>query len=278
MKKVFLILILCGCFMQATVQSFGELPGKKQNVPLICGHRGGFYDNFPEDSLSAFNFTLTNCAPSVVAVELDIRKSSDGTLFIMHDRTVERTTNGHGDIAELSDSYLTSLFLRKANGELTNERIPTFNALLLYAQAKNIILMLDIRADVWSQVMAMLVQKNLIMKSIVLTFNPSDAQKVRELSKDITISYLIENEKEWEVIKGLAIPADHWIAYVTEKTSEDLLAKLKNSQVRIMTDVSEHARQQGQPLSAEAYLGLVKRKMVDVLITDFPVDVCKKLQ
>jgi hypothetical protein len=97
------------------------------------------------------------------------------------------------------------------------------------------------------------------------------------LSKDITISYLIVNEKEWEAVKGIEIIADHWIAYITEKTSEYLLTKLKNSQVRIMTDVNEHARQQEQPLSAEAYLDLVKRKMVDVLITDFPVDVCKKL-
>src|SRR4051812_12494742 len=76
---------------------------------LICGHRGGFYPLLPENSMAAFEFTANRYNPSRVVVEFDIRKSKDGTLFIMHDETVDRTTNGTGKTSELSDAYLETL-------------------------------------------------------------------------------------------------------------------------------------------------------------------------
>ncbi len=53
----------------------------------------------PENSLEA----LDRCvALGVDMVEIDIRRTADGALVVMHDATVDRTTNGHGRVSELS--------------------------------------------------------------------------------------------------------------------------------------------------------------------------------
>ena len=50
----------------------------------------------------------------------------------MHDETGDRTANGTGKIDQLEDAHLSSLFLKKENGQLTHERIPTFNDVLTF--------------------------------------------------------------------------------------------------------------------------------------------------
>ncbi|MGF2089668.1 BppU family phage baseplate upper protein [Enterococcus casseliflavus] len=72
----------------------------------VVGHRGmgGLY---PEGTIPAFrNSILRGHADSI---EFDIRSSVDDELYILHDTTVDRTTNGTGSIASLTSTYLNSL-------------------------------------------------------------------------------------------------------------------------------------------------------------------------
>ena len=251
---------------------------KNRALPLICGHRGGFYENYPENSLAAINHTVQNCHTSQVIIEFDLRKSKDGTLFIMHDESVDRTTSGQGLISELPDSHLKTLFLRNANGKLTDEKIPTFDDLLDYSQAKKIILMLDIKADIWNEAIDKLVKRNLTHKSIVLTFQPLDAKKVYDLSHDVRISCLVRNENDWQAIKELSIPAKNLIGYIGESTPQHLIIQLKNNLSMIMADVSESAMSNVNILTNEYYFEFIKKRKIDILITDYPVDVSKRLR
>jgi len=82
---------------------------------LVVGHRGGFDASLPENSLAMFDFTFQNACQQPVAVEFDIRESASGSLYLMHDSTVDRTTNGSGKINLLTDSYLKTLFLKDRN-------------------------------------------------------------------------------------------------------------------------------------------------------------------
>ena len=244
----------------------------KYNVPLICGHRGGFYDSLPENSLSAIRRTYSNSLAPVM-VEFDLRKSIDGTLFLMHDETVNRTTNGQGKISELTDAYLKSLVLRNAIGELTSDSIPTFNALLTYASGKDLFLMLDIKADVWKEAVALLKDYKAVDRSIVLTFDATDTKRVYGISPDVLISCLIRNESDWEEIERLSIPNKKLVAYVNDKMSENVRQRLKSLGVPTMMDVSEHTRNGGKPLGGESYRSLLAKMKSGILITDFPVDV-----
>jgi glycerophosphoryl diester phosphodiesterase len=73
--------------------------------PRVWAHRGG-------GRLAPEN-TLAGIAQAVMAgcrgIEFDVMLSGDGTPVLIHDETVDRTTNGHGRVAELSDDELSRL-------------------------------------------------------------------------------------------------------------------------------------------------------------------------
>ncbi len=62
----------------------------------ICAHRGA-RDTYPENTLPAFREAVRL---GVQMVEFDVRMTKDGHLVILHDETVDRTTDGHGPVAE----------------------------------------------------------------------------------------------------------------------------------------------------------------------------------
>ena len=68
-------------------------------------HRGGF-QLAPENTLAAFRNALTF---PIDAIELDVHMSRDGHLVVFHDYTVEKRTNGKGNLLDLDFAYLRSL-------------------------------------------------------------------------------------------------------------------------------------------------------------------------
>ena len=86
--------------------------------PIIFAHRGAS-TYAPENTLASFRLALSQGAD---AVELDVRLSADGQVVVMHDPIVDRTTNGHGRVAQLTLTELRSLdagsfFSEKYRGE-----------------------------------------------------------------------------------------------------------------------------------------------------------------
>ena len=72
---------------------------------LVIAHRGG-KGLAPENTLVAFT---RSAALGVDVLEMDLRQSSDGALIVLHDRRVDRTTNGHGAADSLSLAQLKQL-------------------------------------------------------------------------------------------------------------------------------------------------------------------------
>jgi glycerophosphoryl diester phosphodiesterase len=92
------------------------------NRPIIFAHRGASA-NAPENTLAAFDLALRHEAD---AIELDAKLSIDGQVVVIHDQTVERTTDGQGDVRLMSLAALKELdagsFFDVA---FRGERIPT---------------------------------------------------------------------------------------------------------------------------------------------------------
>jgi len=74
-------------------------------VPRVVGHRGAA-GLAPENTLRGFERAV---AVGVDAVEFDVRASADGTPVVVHDRTVDRTTDGTGRVDELTVDELRAL-------------------------------------------------------------------------------------------------------------------------------------------------------------------------
>lgn len=79
----------------------------------IVAHRGAA-GLWPENSLLAFNGAL---AAGYRVFEIDVQGTRDGDLVVIHDLTVDRTSNGKGSVRELSTAELGSLSLRGTGGE-----------------------------------------------------------------------------------------------------------------------------------------------------------------
>jgi glycerophosphoryl diester phosphodiesterase len=122
---------------------------------LVVAHRAchapapsrGMAEALPENSLAA----LDRCvALGVDMVEIDIRRTADGALVLMHDPTVDRTTNGHGRVSEMSLRQVQALRLTSAHGQPL-EAPPTLEEFLARAQGR-ILINLDVKEPIAEQV------------------------------------------------------------------------------------------------------------------------------
>jgi glycerophosphoryl diester phosphodiesterase len=123
---------------------------------LVIAHRGCWKNNAPENSLGAFRACV---AMGVDVVELDVRRTADGVLVVMHDATVDRTTNARGRVADMTAAQIAALRLREGSGgrdaPLTHESPPTFEAAMLALRGR-ILVNLDAKADVYADAFAVL--------------------------------------------------------------------------------------------------------------------------
>ncbi|GAA3986746.1 glycerophosphodiester phosphodiesterase family protein [Mucilaginibacter dorajii] len=99
---------------------------------LVAAHRGD-WRNEPENSLRGYQLAINM---GVDIIEVDLNKTSDGVIVIMHDGTIDRTTNGKGKPSDYTLAELKKFHLRNGLGIVTNNTIPTLEEVMLLAKGK----------------------------------------------------------------------------------------------------------------------------------------------
>ena len=95
--------------------------------PYVLAHRGAS-GYAPENTFAAFDRAIEMGAPGA---ETDVRATADGVLVLLHDRTLDRTTDGHGPVAELELAGVQALDAGSwLDPRFAGERIPTADAFL----------------------------------------------------------------------------------------------------------------------------------------------------
>lgn len=97
----------------------------------VVAHRGGVSLGPPENTLPAISRAISVGAD---LIEVDIRETADGHLILMHDRTVDRTTNGSGAVDQLSFAEVRALLIEHSGDEKI--RIPTLGEALALMKGK----------------------------------------------------------------------------------------------------------------------------------------------
>ena len=111
--------------------------GEPRHV-LVIGHRGNPADT-PENTLASIASAF---ALGCDLVEVDVRLTRDGVPVIMHDETVDRTTNGTGNVADLTLAELKALDAGSwKDARFAGERIPTLAEALRAARGKGMLLL-----------------------------------------------------------------------------------------------------------------------------------------
>lgn len=125
MKQLLTLLLLAGSVMayaqRPVDRIIKEFKNPKGKVVLVAAHRGD-WRNAPENSILAIRYAI---AMGVDIVEIDVQKTSDGQLVLMHDGTIDRTTTGKGRVEDHTLAELKALYLRNGAGVATTYRIPT---------------------------------------------------------------------------------------------------------------------------------------------------------
>jgi glycerophosphoryl diester phosphodiesterase len=152
---------------------------------LRVGHRGArAYE--PENTLRSFKKALEI---GVNAIELDVRRTKDNRLVVIHDADVKRTTNGKGLVSELTLNEIKEFSTAKG------EKIPTLNEALNFLNSKVKILIELKEEGVEKQVLATIREKGLQKKIIIVSFLENVLRKVKESEKKVETGFIYVKHK-----------------------------------------------------------------------------------
>ncbi|MBR6047272.1 MAG: glycerophosphodiester phosphodiesterase family protein [Bacteroidaceae bacterium] len=152
MKKMLLLVVLT--IISLTVLAEDRAEKLRENLfhnpkyVTVVAHRGD-WRNHPENSLPAFQSCIEM---GVDMIEIDLQRTKDGELILMHDRTVDRCTNGKGKISEMTYDEIQRLRLRpQHSASVTRNHIPTLEEVLNLCKGK-ILINIDKGYDYFQQV------------------------------------------------------------------------------------------------------------------------------
>ncbi|PWS26843.1 glycerophosphodiester phosphodiesterase [Pedobacter yonginense] len=194
MKRISLIFIAIASFAfdaaaQTPQQKLTSLFDKNSREILVAAHRGD-WRNEPENSLKG----LQNCIQKGIdIVELDLKMTKDSVLVVMHDNTIDRTTNAKGKVSDYTFEQIKTFRLKNGLGRVTNNPIPTFVEMMEAAKDK-VIINVDKGNPYLPQVFKVLSQTNTTNQAIVNVYDnmPYDQLVVKNnLPKDAYLMVVV---------------------------------------------------------------------------------------
>ena len=156
---------------------------------LNIAHRGSS-GTHPENTLTAF---LAAADEGAQMCELDVQATRDGAVVVMHDETVDRTTDGHGAVAQLTLAEIRHLDAgAKFDAKFSGERVPTLDEVMKAVSGK-LGLNIEIKEGaVERQVCELMRSHDALTTSIVSSFEWKALEAVRAIDPAIRVGLLAE--------------------------------------------------------------------------------------
>jgi glycerophosphoryl diester phosphodiesterase len=199
----------------------------------ICAHRGAM-DTHPENTLAAFREAVRLGAHMI---EFDVRMTKDGHLVILHDETVDRTTNGKGKISELTIDEVKHLDAGSwKSDKFSDERIPTLKEVLA-TMPENIWLNIHIKGGerAGKKVARVIVDENRVHQAF-LACGSDAANGAKEICRDIMICNMERQDDRNEYIDETIRQKSQFIQLLGKRTNQNTaieIATLKQHNIQI---------------------------------------------
>jgi glycerophosphoryl diester phosphodiesterase len=163
------------------------------SVPLLFGHRGA-KGEAPENTLTGFAYARSI---GVTAFELDVHLTADDELAVIHDAMVDRTTNGHGPVSELTAAELAALDARADFPDWPElARVPLLSD-VLDAFARDITFQIEIKTDLPERLerlapklVALVGQYGIEDRVAVSSFDPVALRIMRRIAPELPRAYI----------------------------------------------------------------------------------------
>lgn len=177
--------------------------------PLLIAHRGDSAHR-PENTLASFASALEVGAD---IVELDVQLTKDGRVAVIHDPTVDRTTDGHGRVADLTLQELRALsagYPERFGSAYAGERVPTLPEVLAFLKGRAHAL-IEIKRESVSEdaaggIEALSVEAvrraEMTGDVALISFEPRALLRCRELGPEVKRGHLFHRATPTEVVAG----------------------------------------------------------------------------
>ena len=212
----------------ATAHEVVAKDNNKEKKVLVVAHRGD-WRNYPENSLAA----IQSCIDiGVDIVEIDVAKTKDGHLILMHDQTLNRTTNGLGKVSDFTLKQIKDLNLKDASGKvLPDYTVPTLEEAMRLVKGK-IRVNLDKTSHFINDVYTILEKTNTVDHAIVKS-SMSQKELAAKFGNDFTkIEFMpiihISNTTTMESIGSLLDAQYPMYEIIFSKENKKLLLEIKD--------------------------------------------------
>jgi glycerophosphoryl diester phosphodiesterase len=263
----FAAFLACVAASLLVVACAAALPNTKaaETPAFVAAHRG-YSLAAPENTLPAFEAAYRAGAD---AIEFDMQVTRDNHVVIMHDRSVNRTTNGKGKIADLRLAQIKKLdagfrFWPKFKGT----KVPTLDGLLHFVKTHAPLDMFaEIKhyrtpADIGLMIEPILKQ-GLVTRTVVTAFSPSDLRAVRRMSNTIGIGYLCPSKRS-------TLHAFQWARYDPNTWVLANASVLVKHPELIHQALKEHIRLVAWTVNREDQVDALEMSGVHRFVTDNP--------
>lgn len=160
--------------------------------PVRIAHRGASGEGLaPENTLAAFEMAIQI---GVDAVEVDVHATRDNRVIVIHDATLDRTTDRFGVIRDLTYDEIKEADAGSWFGaEFKGERVPELEEVLDLARHRALLL-IEIKADFLAEkVLQTVVEKDAVSQVVIQSFNQQTIRRIKLLEPSIPTALLMGN-------------------------------------------------------------------------------------
>lgn len=167
MKYIIPIIAILVFSLCADAQTRVDTLIRQLNTPadgkvMVASHRGD-WRYAPENSIAAIEHCIEAGAD---IVELDLRMTKDSVLILMHDSTLDRTTDGKGKVSDWTADSIRTLHLKNGCGIKTVHKVPTLEEAMLAAKGR-ILVNLD-KADTYFSLLLPILRKTGTARQVIM--------------------------------------------------------------------------------------------------------------
>lgn len=240
-KFFFVLLLFISSSCSAQINGTYDILSKKEKIWIVA-HRALTGENiYPENSLATIESCIRN---KIDVVEIDVRETKDGKLIVIHDKTVDRTTTGKGNVKDYTLEEIKRLRLVH-DGVVSNQQVPTLEEVLQMVKNK-IMVDLDIKLDTITSYLkvADLISKHQIQdQMIVFLYDKEEIEPAHRMFKKVNIMprarSLVDVESIREKYPFISI------IHIDEKSYDnDMMKRLVTGGIRIwMNSLGEYDKE-----------------------------------
>jgi len=188
------------------------------NYPLLVAHRG-FKAKYPENTMTAFKAGVDAGAQMV---ELDVHLTRDHELVVIHDDTLDRTTNGEGPVDEYTLTELKRLDAGHwFHPRFAGEQIPTLREVLRQLSHR-VLINIEVKSDIEQntpvsgvieeKLLDLLKRGDVFSAVLISSFDPRVIENIKQTNNLLAVAYISETTEGEQMVnfcRGLNVFSFH---------------------------------------------------------------------